>query len=292
MSLFFSLNLKAVKEAAGEQKMSVEITQETKVSDLTGSGYTIISPEQKERQKRYFERSNNSNERFVMVKEQFSNVKDKLTLEQNGLLMFMVSFVKFNSDGALFHNKKRIGVTELANLIGKSERQTRQVVGELEKYSLITREKQGRKVVISLGETFFNCGYSEESFRFVRLYKTRLHEVAQKLTLSELGLLMLLTSHFHWKTHLLVDNPSEQDSNKLLIWKRKHIADEFGVSIDFIKRAIPKLRNARAIYEVKSAKNGIVLDPSLICKDKVKPRIEEILDTINECEFKKENIKK
>ncbi|MYL65442.1 hypothetical protein GLW07_18955 [Bacillus hwajinpoensis] len=232
-----------------------------------------------------------TNEQFIMVKERYKDVKIHLSLEQNGVLMFMVSLMKHNSEGLLFHNSKKVGFSELANLIGKSERQVTRVIEELEKLSLVVREKDGRKVVLSLGENFFHSGYSDGSFKFVKLYKTRLKEIAQNLSLSELGLLMYMVSHFHYDINLLVDNPQEKDKSKLLIWKRKHVAEEFDVSIDFVKRAFPKLRKVRAIYEVKSAKNGIVLDPSLVCIGN-KPKIDDILDAIDECEFKKDNVKK
>ncbi|WP_338786262.1 hypothetical protein [Metabacillus sp. FJAT-53654] len=232
------------------------------------------------------------NEQFVRVKEDFNEVKKYLSLEQSGLLMFLVGFVKFNEQGQLFHDSKRMTVSDIARLIGKSEAQTRKVLGELEAFSLIYREKVGRSVFVTLGESFFNCGYSGESFKFVKVYKTRLKEIAKKLSLNEIGFLMLLLTHFHWETHLLVDNPSEKDMSKLIVWQRKHIAEELGLSIDFVKRAIPKLRKVQAIVEVKSAKTGLVLDPSLVCRQEVKPSFDKIVRTINEAGLTKENFKK
>ncbi|MEH7504936.1 hypothetical protein V7152_23490 [Neobacillus drentensis] len=232
------------------------------------------------------------NERFIRVKERFGEVKKHLTLEQSGLLMFLVGFVKINEEGKLFNNGERMTVSDIAKLVGKSERQTRAVLSELEAMSLIYRDKVGRQVFVSLGETFFNCGYSEESFKFVKVYKTRLKEITKKLALNEIGFLMLLLTHFHWETHLLVDNPNERDFSKLIVWQRKHIAEELGLSMDFVKRTIPKLRNVQAIVEVKSAKTGIVLDPSLVCRQEQKPSFDKVVRTINEAGLTKENFKK
>ncbi|MCM2590483.1 hypothetical protein NDQ53_14365 [Rossellomorea marisflavi] len=270
--------------------MLLELTNETTIEELRGSGYTITSPEAKRLRQGYAQRKS-SNEHFVRVKERYSEVQKHLTLEQNGVALFMLSLMRFEKDGKLYINRNRVSIGSLAKLLGKSDRQLRRVIDELEKHSVVVREKEGRHVFLSMGETFFISGYSPEKFFFVKLYKARLKEVAKKLTLSELGLLMLLTSKFHWETHLLVENPSEQDNKKLLIWKRKHIAEEFDISMDFVKRAIPKLRKVRAIYEVKTVRTGIVLDPSLVHRQPIKPTIEKILEVIEKSEFKKENIK-
>lgn len=255
------------------------------------NGYTLVSKEAMEARKKY-SKKRLGNEQFVRVKGGFEEVKKHLSLEQSGLLFFLVGFVKFNEEGKLFNNSERMTVSDIAKLVGKSEAQTRKVLGELETLSLIDREKVGRKVFVSLGETFFNCGYSEEAFKFVKVYKTRLKEIIKQLTLNEIGFLMQLIPHFHWKTHLLVDDPNENDLSKLVVWQRKNIAEELGLSIDFIKRAIPKLRKVQAIVEVKSAKTGIVLDPSLVCRQELKPTFEEIVRTINDAGLTKENFKK
>ncbi|MCP1122939.1 hypothetical protein NKR74_06255 [Bacillus sp. 3103sda1] len=264
------------------------------VKEYLQDGYTLVSPKEKELRRKFVERKL-SNEQFVMVKEGFSEVKKHLSLEQSGVLMLLMSFVKLNSDGQLYIEKdrklERMTVSDVESLIGKSERQTRKVLAELEKLSLIERNKEGRDVYVSLGENFFNCGIYEGNERFVKVYKAHLKEIAKQVTLSELGLLMLLLTHIHYKTHLLVDNPNEKDLSKLVIWQRKHIAEELGVSIDFVKRAIPKLRKVKAIMEIKSVKTGIVLSPPLACKQGLKPTLEEIQGAIDGCSFSKANFK-
>lgn len=265
------------------------------VRKLLEEGYELISPAQKEAKRKYVERMV-SNEQFVMVKEGFAEVKTHLSLEQSGVLMLLVGFVKLNEDGNLYIEKdrklERMTVRDVENLIGKSTAQTRKVLAELETLSLIERNKEGRNVYVSLGASFFNCGIYEGKERFVKVYKTHLKDVAKQLTLSELGLLMLLLTHVHYKTHLLVDNPQESDPKKLVIWQRKHIADELGVSLDFVKRAIPKLRKVKALMEIKATKTGILLSPALACKQAYKPKLEDIQIYIDECSFSKDNFKK
>ncbi|MGH0679026.1 hypothetical protein ACQVPP_17665 [Bacillus luti] len=268
---------------------------EKSAKELLQEGYEIISPTQKETRRKYVDRLK-SNEQFVMVKGGFSEVKTHLSLEQSGVLMLLMSCVKLNENGDLYIEKdrklERMTTRDVDSLIGKSKAQTNRVLEELEALSLIERNKEGRSVYVSLGASFFNCGIYEGKERFVKVYKAHLKDVAKQLTLSELGLLMLLLTHVHYKTHLLVDNPEESDPSKLVIWQRKHIAEELGCSIDFVKRAIPKLRKVKALMEIKATKTGILLSPALACKQAYKPKLEDIQDYIDECSFSKENFKK
>ena len=264
---------------------------------LLEAGYDLTSPGQKEARKKYKE-NKLGNEQFVMVKEGFNEVKKHLSLEQSGVLMYLMAFVKLNEDGQLFmeHADKkkleRMTTTRAADLLGKSKRQTNDILAELEKLSLIVRTKEGRNVYVSLGDSFFNCGGYEEKDLFTKVYKTELKEIAKKITLSELGLLMQLLNHVHFQYHVLVDNPHETDPSKLQIWSRKHIANELGISIDFIKCAIPKLRRVQAIVEVKATKTAITLSPNLACKKAVKPTYDEVISAINGAGFSKGNFKK
>lgn len=266
--------------------------------ELLGSGYDLISPAQKEARKRYKEKAKLGNEQFVMVKEEFTDVKKHLSLEHSGVMMYLLGFAKLHEEGQLFvesaDKKKleRMTTTYLADLLGKSKRQTNDILVDLEKLSLLVRVKEGRSVYVSLGESFFNCGDYNESGLFAKVYRTELKEVAKKITFSELGLLMQLINHTHFQFHILVDNPNETNSSNLQIWSRKHIANELGISIDFIKRAIPKLRKVGAIVEIKATKTAIAMSPNLICKKAYKPTFEEVISAVNGAGFSKENFKR
>lgn len=267
-------------------------------TELLEAGYDLISPAQKEAQKKYKEKAKLGNEQFVMVKEGFTDVKKHLSLEHSGVMMYLLGFAKLHERGQLFvesaDKKKleRMTTTHLADLLGKSKRQTNDILVDLEKLSLLVRVKEGRSVYVSLGESFFNCGDYNESGLFAKVYRTELKEVAKKITFSELGLLMQLINHTHFQFHILVDNPNETNSSNLQIWSRKHIANELGISIDFVKRAIPKLRKVGAIVEIKATKTAIAMSPNLICKKAYKPTFEEVISAVNGAGFSKENFKR
>ncbi|MCQ6565858.1 hypothetical protein ACQVPC_00360 [Bacillus mycoides] len=163
-------------------------------TELLEAGYDLISPAQKEAQKKYKEKAKLGNEQFVMVKEGFTDVKKHLSLEHSGVMMYLLGFAKLHERGQLFvesaDKKKleRMTTTHLADLLGKSKRQTNDILVDLEKLSLLVRVKEGRSVYVSLGESFFNCGDYNESGLFAKVYRTELKEVAKKITFSELGI--------------------------------------------------------------------------------------------------------
>ncbi|PHB24061.1 hypothetical protein [Bacillus toyonensis] len=269
------------------------------VEEALLSGADVTSPAQKEARKgKPKEEYREGNTQFTMVKEDIKEVNDYLSLENSGVMMFLLGFAKLGENGDLYiesgDNKKaeKLTVSKLADLLGKTPRATISILDELEKLSLIVRTKQGRNTVISLGEQFFNIGNYEGNDLFTKVYKGKLLEVAKKISFSELGLFFKLLGHFHYKLHILVDNPHEVNVSKLEIWSKKHIAPSVGCSADFTKRAIPKLIRAGLLMEINSVKKVIILNPQLVSKKLRTPNIRELADAIELASFSKDNFKK
>ncbi|QUW39076.1 hypothetical protein [Bacillus cereus] len=264
--------------------------------ELLKSGHVIYKREdEKEQEEKHYE----GNTQFVFVKEGTDEVDKLLSLEQSGVMMFLLGFAKMGKDGDLYieegDKKKAVKLTssELAKLLGKTPQATNRLLAELEKLSLIDRTKEGKSFAISLGQQFFHIGKlnGEKSF-LTKVYKEKLMELAKKVTFSELGLFFKLISHFHYDLHILVDNPHEKSIDELAIWSRKHIADSVGCSQDFAKRAIPKLLKANFLMEITSAKKVIILNPLLVSKQKKSPSLYEIAEAIETAAFSKANFKK
>ncbi|MDF2083819.1 helix-turn-helix transcriptional regulator [Bacillus pseudomycoides] len=252
--------------------------------ELMENGYTLQSPAQRERYEDY-NKVKKGNEQFVMVKDNFTEVKAHLSLEQSGVLSFLLVYAKLNEEGQLFIEKNRklekMTVSDVAEVIGKTPKQTKRILDELEKLNLIERTKEGRNVFVSLSEQFFNCGAVKDSEKFARVYKTRLAELAKQVSLNELGLFMKVISHMHYKYYVLCDNPNEMDSSQVTIWQRKEIMTELNLSADFVRKTIAKLIKIRAIAEVKYGRlAGFILSPSLVSKELKRPSLDEIADFI------------
>ncbi|WP_408010781.1 hypothetical protein ACJROX_10885 [Pseudalkalibacillus sp. A8] len=274
-------------------KYSSQITPDTKVGDL--QGWKLVSPAKQERNKTYYEgeRKKHKEKEFVFMKRDFfTEAKQGLVLGEIGLLLFLARYMKYGDEGKITHNKERIGVSEIAKLINKSTKQVRRVLDELEKRSLIFRVKQGRKVYVELSDDLFVCGpLDNKELRTVKIYKVRLAEVAKELSLNELGLFMQMLENMHWKTHVLCHNPDEDETSQLILWKRADVCEAFVVKRNFVSRTLGKLMDLRAIGEVRTVNQGIVLHPSVVSRKDGGITWDEICEAIDSG-LTKENFKK
>ncbi|MGG3573247.1 helix-turn-helix domain-containing protein [Bacillus gobiensis] len=273
-------------------RYSSQITPDTKVKDL--QGFKIVSPAKQERDKAFYEneRKKHKEKGFVMVdRDNIIYANKELSLSQAGLMMFLVSFMKFNEEGKLFHKGERLTVTNIAKLVGKSPKQTRRTIDELEALGFVAREKVGRKVYLNVTPALMVCGYTDSERKRVKVYKERLRGLSKKLSLNELGLLIFMLGHLHWKSHVLCANPDENETSNVVLWKRRDVIEALGVSKDFIYKTLNKFLQLKITVEVKSVNEGIVLHPSLVSRQETRPTFDEILHVINES-LTKENYKK
>ncbi|MFY0759851.1 hypothetical protein AB1K32_13335 [Metabacillus dongyingensis] len=252
-------------------RSSSEITPETRVIDL--EGWRLESPSEREAKRRFVKHEGLSlkQKEFVFMRRDFLNeTKEGLSLGEVGLLLFLARYMKLGDEGKLTHKGKRLSITEIAKLIGKTDRQVRTIITELEKRSLLFKVKEGRSVYVDLSEDLFVCGsLNGKDNDTVKVFKVKLAEVAKKLSLNELGLFMLMLNHMHWKTHVLCDNPDEKETEQLILWRRKDLCEALGASRNFVNATLRKLRELKAIAEVKTVNEGIVLHPSIVSRQRV-----------------------
>ncbi|MEH7508138.1 MarR family transcriptional regulator [Priestia megaterium] len=258
-------------------------------------GWTLISPDQQKARSEYNKKSRKQHKEkeFVFMKKDFlSQTKEGLNLGEVGLLLFLARYMEHGKDGKLVNKTQRITVSEVGKLIGKKPTAVRKALDELEKRSLLFRVKEGRSVYVELSQDIFTCGsLNGEKVETVKVFKVKLAEVAKKLSLNELGLFMLMLENMHWKTHILCDNPEELTVNKLILWKRKDLCEATGLGRNFVNSTLKKLREVRAIAEVKTVNEGIVLHPNIVSRQRVTPTWDEIVDAIDNG-LTKENFKK
>lgn len=270
-----------------------DLRPDMKVGDL--EGWQFVSPVQQEANKNYGEkkRKPHKEREFVFMKKDFfSQVKADLSFGEAGLLLFLARYMKIYDDGKLTHKGKRITVSEIAKLIGKSDRQVRTILDKLEKRSLIYKMKEGRSVYVDLSDELFVCGsLNGADIKTVKVFKVKLAEVAKELTLNELGLFMLMLENVHWETHVLCENPDERETNKLVLWRRKDACEALGVGRNFLNSTLNKLGGIKVIAEVKTVNEGIVLRPEIVSRRPSTPSWDTIVDTIDNG-LTKDNYKK
>lgn len=271
----------------------MKLEHNTTIGEALENGYELISPQRKERNRQFYEREGKKGVGFVMMKrDNFNAVKANLTLSQHGVLMYLVTCMKINQDGKLFKSKtERLSMTDVCKLLGKKPAMVRRVIGELEALSILYREKEGKNVYLTISDEHFVCGVGSEGYKTVKIFKEELKRVAKEVSLTELGFFALMLGHMHWNTHVLCDNPDEMDNKKIILWKKKHLIEEFGVSRPFLSTTMKKLRELRVIAEVRTVNEGVVLHPNIVCRQTSRPSWETICDTIDNS-INKDNLKK
>ena len=266
------------------------------------AGYDLVSQAQKEARKNFARQEAYNTAKvlgrekryILMKKDNYNTVKLQLTLSQHGILMYLLTCMEINKEGKLFKNKTdRLTMSDVSNLTGKSAAQIRKVVTELENLGIVTRETEGRNSYLSVSEGFFVCGSTGNGkYNTVKIYKQRLKEVVKEISLNSLGFFALMLGNFHWKTNLLVENPEEQETEKLILWKRKDLEEAYGLSRPTVKKCITELAKARMTFVVITIEEAICLDHKITNRQKKEVTVEELLDNIQKASLSSDNFKK
>ncbi|MGG0648533.1 MarR family transcriptional regulator [Bacillus mycoides] len=246
-------------------------------TELLEAGYDLISPAQKESRKKYKPIERDGRHFTMQNIESYELLRSQLTQGQKGVLLLLTTAMEINKNGLLFKGKnERLTVEDVSVMIGKKNKQTFNILTELENIGAITKEQVGKKVFVNISEGFYRCGYMEKNTPVVKIFKKRLQEVASKLSHNELGFLSDILAHMHWETHILCSNPTETDASKLEVWKGKDIVEVLGYSRNFVSATLKKFRQNEITMEIGTVIDVIVLDPDLVSKQAKKVTLEDI----------------
>ncbi|PGL90735.1 MarR family transcriptional regulator [Bacillus thuringiensis] len=262
---------------------------------LYEAGYNTVSPAQREAQKEYVEKKAQQDKHHYsrMILDRYNAIKENLTLQQHGLLLYLATCMSIGHEGFLCDDRgDRISVKSLANKLGKTRSQINKVLSELEANGVITRVTEGKTTYVDMTDAVYICGKLEGEYKTVKLFKTHLHEKAKNLSLNTLGLFALLLTHMNWKTNLVVENPNEMDASRLVLLKRSHLTDALGISKPTVNKLMDELNRSRLIVEVKSITEAICLDPKAVSRQAKKITFEELLDNIEKASLSPNNFKK
>ncbi|MBO1579368.1 helix-turn-helix domain-containing protein [Bacillus sp. XF8] len=270
------------------------------IAEMTGKelleiGCEIISPSQKEARKNYLNSMKQRDGRhFTMMKrDNFKVIKENLTLQQHGVLLYLATCMKINQDGRLFSEKgDLLTVKHLVASLDKTRSQVNKILSELESNGLISRETVGKITYVDMTDAVFVCEKLKEEYKVVKIFKAHLQEKAKSISLNALGLFGMMLSYMSWNTNLLVENPDEEDTSKLVLLKRKHLEELLGLSRPTVKKLMNELGKNRLIVEIKSVTEAICLDPKAVSRQAKKITLEKLLDNIEKASFSKENFKK
>ncbi|ABK85511.1 bacterial regulatory s, gntR family protein [Bacillus thuringiensis] len=271
------------------------LTEKVAKDFLHENGYEVLTPAQMDARKNYAEKKSKQDKHHHsrMILERYDAIKENLTLQQHGLLLYLATCMSIGHDGILCDSRgDRISVKSLVNKLGKTRSQINKVLAELESNGVIKRVTEGKTTYVDMTDAVYICGKLEGKYNTVKLFKTHLHEKAKDLPLNALGLFALLLTHMNWKTNLIVENPNEQDTKKLVLLKRAHLVGLLGLSKPTVNKLMTELNRARLIVEVKTITEAICLDPKAVSRQAEKITLEDLLDSIEEASLSISNFKK
>ncbi|WP_459501107.1 MarR family transcriptional regulator [Bacillus sp. C1] len=263
--------------------------------ELLEAGYEVVSQSQKKAREKYLNSmSRRDGRHFTMMKrDKFKVIKENLTLQQHGVLLYLATCMKVNREGNLFTEKgELLTVKHLVASLDKTRSQVNKILSELESNELITRKTVGKTTYVNMTDAVFVCEKLKEEYKVVKIFKAHLQEKAKSISLNALGLFGMMLSYMSWTTNLIVENPDEEEASKLVLLKRKHLEELLGLSRPTVKKLMEELGKNRLIVEINSVTEAICLDPKAVSRQAKKITLEELLDNIEKASFSKENFKK
>ena len=242
------------------------------VGELVEQGGQYKTPERVKSDKAY------RNMKHYEDKRHFTQVNDKecslvyktISIELAGVLMNLFVYMELGESGKVKFDGKRIGAKELAKILGKSERKTKDYLVELESLGYIKSEKEGRRKVYSVSTQLATRGERMNKGYFTRLYLVRLRDALKVLTIQEAGLLFFMIPHMNTSTFVLCSNPYEINPDKVELWNRKQLTEACGLSLVQVKRLTASLMKKQVLIGVKTHRTAIILSPELISRNEKK----------------------
>lgn len=182
-----------------------------------------------------------------------------LTLTEAGVIIKLLPFLRFKSDGKLIKNGKPLKQMDIQRIFKRGKVATTKILTRLEELSVIHVLKEGRSNVYSISANFHTMGDVKNGESFTKLYQVKTQEIVANLDLNEVGLLYKILPFFHFQTYYLCSNPNEQDAKEIKHLNRDGLASEIGHEPETVSRLMVHLRNAGVIMQQRAHRSETYL---------------------------------
>jgi len=187
--------------------------------------------------------------------DSIKEVTQHLSLTESGAVMKLLLYLKMNGEGLLQKNGKPLRQLDIQNILGKSKRQTVDIVKRLEALSILISVKEGRSKLFYMNDYFHIMGKVPKRGYFTKLLTTKLREVVGDLKLEQLGFLYKVLPYFHYNTCILSHNPNEEDEKKIRYMNRNELSTTINYDVDNITSLVKKLEEQGLIMFTRSCGN-------------------------------------
>ncbi|MFE5390741.1 MULTISPECIES: hypothetical protein [Bacillus cereus group] len=243
--------------------------EEMKRIVLEAEGGQFITEEARKRNEEFGELAQTPEDTRAFSWQHIMNhmeVSEHMTPNQKGALLYLATFLKIGKCGELL--KKASTLTDVSKLFERTTEATRKILRECEKVGAVELTKVKGRYQITFTDLLYSCGKrGKVKDTHVKLFKREMQDYAKKLELNELGLLADMLAYFHKDLHILCENPTEDDIEKVRVYKPTKVFEKLGYDKDFVRKALKKFNDIGITLEIKTLGIKVVcLSPEIVSR--------------------------
>lgn len=185
-------------------------------------------------------------------------LNDILNLNEIGAIMKLIPYMRFDRNGELKHAAKRMGVEEIARVIGKSKRWAIELVNGLVRAGVLVTEKDGRRNVYNVSDAYHTIGHAIKGTPFTKIYQTKTRTDIANVSIQAAGFLYKMIPYIHYKYMYLCCNPNVRDSEDIRHLSQNRFAQEVGVDHETSVRCMRELIAAGFVMRSEAFRAKII----------------------------------
>lgn len=208
-------------------------------------------------------------------------LNDILSLNEIGAIMKLVPYMRFDKDGALMLDTKRMGIAEIAKVIGKASRWSVTLVGNLVDTGVLIAEKEGRRNVYSVAEAYHTIGRAVSGTPFTKVYQTKTRTDIANVSIQAAGFLYKMIPFIHYEHLYLCCNPNVRDSEQIRHLSQNRFAEEVGVDHETSVRCMRELISAGFVMRSEAFGAKIIrMNPDVMFRKRTKDERDDITEFV------------
>lgn len=236
----------------------------------------VVTEQDIERMK---EREKINEAKYMGRKRRFINIKHDplrtliqrkgLSFREAGAFVKLMPYISYN-ERVLKINDKNLRQKDIAKILSKSEKNTREIIKILDSKFLIHKVRDGKGYKYLINDYYAYIGENRNTKSlFTKLYLTPIKSVGNSLTLEELGFMFMIIPFFHFSTYSLCWNPDEEKEELIDFLNKKDLANALNVSERTVYTHFKKLNDKGYIMFVKVyGIKSYILNPNIMTRMK------------------------
>lgn len=196
-------------------------------------------------------------------------LNDILNLNELGAIMKLLPYMRFDRNGALMDGSKRMGVDDIAKVIGKTKRWTIEILASLVRAGVLISEKDGRRNVYNVSETYHTIGRVLEGTPYTKIYQTKTRADIAHISIQAAGVLYKMIPFIHYERLYLCANPNERDFESIRHLSQARFAAEINVDDGTASRCMRELiRHGFVMRSEVFGSTVIMMNPDVMFRKK------------------------